>query len=50
MQIKSKLSHIDMVPGDVIKINVGIKYKADIVIMQDGKLRVYYGDGDCLEI
>ena len=50
MQVESKLSHINMSPGDVIKINVGISYKADVVIMTDGKLRVYYGDEECLEI
>jgi len=50
MQIESKLSHIDMVPGDVIKIHVGMNYKADIVVMADGKIRVYYGYGECLEI
>ena len=50
MQIESKLSHISMVPGDVIKINVGINYKADIVILANGKLRVYYEDGKSLEI
>ena len=50
MEIRSKLSHIDMVPGDVIKINVGISYKADIVVMADGKLRIYYNGGESLEI
>lgn len=50
MQIESKLSNIAMVPGDALKINVGILYKADIVVMSNGKLRIYYGDGKCLEI
>lgn len=50
MQIESKLSHVSMVPGDVMKINVGIHYKISVVVMHDGRLRVYHGDGEYLEI
>ena len=50
MEIESKLSHISMVPGDVIKINVGISYKADIVVMSDGSIVIHYGENKCLKI
>ena len=50
MDIESKLAHINMVPGDAIKINVGISYKCDIVVMSNGKLRIYYNDGESLEL
>lgn len=50
MKMESKLANIAMVPGDALKINVGIQYKCDIVILHTGKLRVYYEDGKCLEI
>ncbi len=50
MQIEPKLAHIGMVPGDTLKINVGISYKCDIAVMPDGKLRVYYADDEILEL
>ncbi len=50
MNIESKLAHISMVPGDAIKVNVGISYKCDIVVLSGGKLRIYYNDGECLEV
>jgi hypothetical protein len=50
MRIEPSKTRITMDPGDTIKINVGISYKCDITILSDGKLRVYYGDGKCLEI
>lgn len=46
MQIEPKLAHISMIPGDALKINVGISYKCDIVIMSNGKLRIYHSDSD----
>jgi hypothetical protein len=33
-----------------MKINVGIHYKVNVVVMHTGKLRVYYGDDQYLEI
>ena len=50
MQIEPRLAHISMVPGDSIKINVGISYKCDIMVKPDGTLRIYHSVGECLEI
>lgn len=50
MKITSKSSHVNMEPGDRMKINVGITHKCDILIMPNGKLWVYHGDDNGLAI
>ena len=50
MQIEPSKARIAMNPGDTVRIDVGISYKCDITILSNGKLRVYYDGGKCLEI
>ena len=49
MEIKPRITDISMVPGDNIRITVGINYVCEVSIKPDGTLRVYYGNGKCLE-
>ena len=50
MEIKPNSAYISMVPGDKLKLNVGIDYKCDIIVLSDGDLRIYYKGGKSIEL
>jgi len=50
MEFKPRSVELSMVPGDRIEIAVGIMHKCDISVKSNGKLRIYYEDGQSLEL
>jgi len=49
MEFKYHNIDIKMSPGDKISIDVGMFHKCDLFVTGEGKLRVYYDDGNVLE-
>lgn len=50
MEFKPHSVDLSMVPGDQIKITVGIMHKCDISVKPNGELRIYYKGGKSQEL